>query len=65
MQEYKTPFPASLIRVMEKTQLAYLATCENQEPHLSLMKFSFQKDEDLVCLASFLIVTFSRATSSS
>ena len=46
----KPPFPESVIRLLETTKLAYLATATDSEnpgalqPHLSLMNFTYYKE---------------------
>ena len=46
--EYVPPLPEIILRTLEKTLFCYLATCENNEPHLSLMNFSFKEEDGIV-----------------
>jgi hypothetical protein len=46
-EEFAPPLPAAISNVLRATSLCYLATCEDNEPHLSLMNFSFSEDAEL------------------
>lgn len=39
-EEFTPPLPKAVLEVLSRTSLAYLATSQSDEPHLSLMNFS-------------------------
>ena len=47
-EEYLPPLPLIVTRTLEKTLFCYLATCEANEPHLSLMNFSYKDGEGII-----------------
>ena len=59
-QEFTPPLPPAVVNVLNKTHLCYLATTEDLQPHLSLMRFSIlslrsgidQPDDDLAIIIS-------------
>lgn len=57
--EYSPPLPSGLLEVLEKAQLAYLATVEEGLPHLSLMRFTSLTDP---ALGHVLVLTTRRDT---
>ena len=57
--EYSPPLPSGLLEVLEKAQLAYLATVEEGLPHLSLMRFTSLTD---LALGHVLVLTTRRDT---
>lgn len=57
--EYSPPLPSGLLDVLDKAQLAYLATVEEGLPHLSLMRFTSLTD---AALGHVLVLTTRRDT---
>jgi hypothetical protein len=58
--EYVPPLPEVITRVLGRTRLAYLATCEEASPHLSLMNYSWLTDDE--ALGGGIVMTTRRDT---
>lgn len=58
--EYVPPLPLTITRVLGRTRLAYLATCEEASPHLSLMNYSWIADDE--ALGGGIVMTTRRDT---
>ena len=44
MEEFRPPLPQSVLSVLQRASLLYLATAEDGDPHLSLMNFATIED---------------------
>lgn len=47
-EEFLPPLPLIITKTLEKTLFCYLATCEANEPHLSLMNFTYKDNEGII-----------------
>lgn len=50
--ELLPPLPLAVVAVLRASRLCFLATNDNQEPHLSLMNFTYVQKEETIVLCT-------------
>ena len=48
----KPPLPSTVVRLLQASQLCFLSTSFRNDPHLSLMNFTYYQDEEIVIMAT-------------
>ena len=48
----KPPLPFHVVRLLEASQLCFLSTSTNNDPHLSLMNFTYYQKEEIVIMCT-------------
>ena len=48
----KPPLPFHVVRLLEASQLCFLSTSHNNDPHLSLMNFTYYQKDELVIMCT-------------
>ena len=51
-KEYVPPLPDEIVAVLKRSRLCFLATQSEGEPHLSLMNFTYHRNEELIILST-------------
>jgi len=46
------PLPDSIVRLLKASRLCFLATTANDEPHLSLMNFTYHQEEEIIIMCT-------------